>query len=150
MTALTVGLIAYQSQHTTVTVLGLNEATAQLAGLAMLAVSAVAGLSRMEAKVTLLQLNAEVLNEHEKAGAMRQAFQISTPIIHNTASGELHSRAQLTGQIKTALSNASEAQAQCDQLKRKPFVAYKLRNFLFLAGTAALAVAKLLPAQTPR
>ena len=62
MTALTVGLIAYQGPHTTITVLGVNEATGQLIGLGLLLVSALAGLARMESKVLLLQLNAKVLD----------------------------------------------------------------------------------------
>lgn len=96
VTALTVGLIAYQGQHITITVLGVNEATSQLIGLGLLLVSALAGLARMESKVLLLQLNAKALDAREKAGAMMSAYQSATPIVHNSASGDLYERAQWT------------------------------------------------------
>lgn len=150
VTALTVGLIAYQGQHTTITVFGVNEETGQLFGLGLPLVTALAGLARMESKVLLLQLNAKVLDARERAGAMMSAYQGATPIVHNSASGDLYERAKLPQHIEAAKKAADAYQAQYDKLEDRPYIAYKIRNALFLAGTAALAVAKLLPALTAR
>ena len=81
---------------------------------------------------------------------MMSAYQGATPIVHNSASGDLYKRAKLPQHIEAAKKAADAYQAQYDKLEDRPYVAYKIRNVLFLAGTAALAVAKLLPALTAR
>ena len=145
VTALAVGLIAYQASQTTVIALGWNPPTLQMGGLACLLVAAGAGLSRMETKVTLAAAQMKKLHAREQATMYLSAAESTSGFARDRGTGTVITSQRAVTKAQGQHEAVAEYTAIMAPLERRAVWGYRLRNVSFMLGLAAHAVAKLFP-----
>ena len=125
--------------------LGWNPATIELAAIASMLLSAVAGLKRIEANVSLLGASQKRLYEQEAAGALKSAALQGGPAL-NKGTGEFLSPGDLLAKAQYHEVGAEVVAKHVGRLERWSGRWYRARDLFLVLGLALLVLARLLAA----
>ncbi len=145
---LSVALVGYLGAGFRAVPLGWNPPTVELAAIAALLLSAIAGLKRIESNVTLLGTSQRRLWEQEAAGGMKSAAMGGGPAL-NKGTGQVLGSAQLITEAYRHQIVAEVMTRQLEQIAQQCDRWYRVRNFLLVFGLALLVLARLLVAYIP-
>jgi len=121
--------------------LGWNSATIELAAIALLLFSAIAGLKRIETSLTLLAGMQRRLRAEETAGTMAGVATSGTPAL-NKATGEILWPADALEKAQRHKVGAEVIAKKLDSMPEWSGRWYRIRNLLLILGLALLVLAR--------
>ena len=122
-----------------------NGLNLELVSLALLVGAVVAGFKRVETNVEMFRLNHEYLHAFEARAAMAEVLRNASPAF-NAQTGEPVSHAVAAARYPELGEQAKRIQEVLDRAVATSVRMYKLRNWLFALGFAALVVSRILAA----
>jgi hypothetical protein len=145
VSGVTLALIGYLSANTAATALGWNASTLQLASLAVLLLSAVCGVKRLEAVVATLAVMQHRVHVEESFRQHTEAAVAGGPHV-NVATGEVLTGPDLSKRTEELSQRAAATSGPQGEWIARTNLWYRCRNWLLIAGLSLLVIGRWLAA----
>ena len=142
VTGISLAMVGYLGSTFTASPLGWNPSTIELASIASLLGSAIAGLKRAESSILMLAGTQKKLREHESAGAMAGIVSSGQAGL-NTETGEFVTPEQAAKRLDRHKAGATIVAGHLDTAAKWAVRWYHARNFLLVLGLALLLLARI-------
>jgi hypothetical protein len=141
-------LVAYLGATLRAIPLGWNAPAIELAAIVSFLLSAIAGLKRVEAIVTLLGAMQKRLYEEEAAGALTKAAASGGPAL-NESTGQVMGAAALMFQAQYHRAGVGVITKHQESIGARSGFWYRSRDFFLVLGLALLVFARIIAAYIP-